>query len=335
MIRTRIDGLNSGEMGGTLARYGAPTQVAANGINALSMGGMGAMGFGSDIRSDAQQPMIEEGKLPETMNGFIAGGYLTGDSTAMTGVLNRDEYTGWYAAGGIETADEGSSIGIAFSYTRLDGTGALAGQTAHADLFQGSLYGKATFGSVNIDTMFTAGLLDLHTARAVTFVGTPYTIQNSNGSLVLVSEVGLSKDFDIGAVRVTPRVAGRASHIGFSRTAEEGGPMALMIDRGAVNSTQARGGLTIAGTGTVKPFLNGTLVHDFQDRPGVLGANFVGGVGGNVLFALNGQDHDWAEVSGGITFETGSIALSASAESTIERQDVSSQAYRGSFSIKF
>lgn len=335
MIRTRIDGMQIGDTGGTLARYGAPTQVAANGINAMNMGGMSAMGFGADVRSDAQQPMVQEGVLPDSVNGFLAGGYLTGDSTAMTGILNRDDYSGWYAAGGLETSSDNATVGFALSYTRLDGTGALAGQSAHANLFQGTLYGKMNLGGATLDAMATAGLLDLHTRRDINFVGTPYTLRGDSGNLVAVTEVGLSKDFDIGSIRVTPRAAGRASHIDFSREAETGGPMALMIDRGAVNSVQARGGLTIAGTGTVKPFLNGTFVHDFMDRPAVLGANFVGGAGGNVLFALNGQDKDWAEVSGGVTYETGNISFSASAETTIERQDVSSQAYRGSISIKF
>ena len=45
-------------------------------------------------------------------------------------VAGRDEYTGWYAAGGVETSDDTSSIGFAFSYTRLEGDGTLAGQTA-------------------------------------------------------------------------------------------------------------------------------------------------------------------------------------------------------------
>ena len=335
LIRTRIDGIQQGDNGGTLARYGAPAQVAANGINALSMGGMGAMGFGSDVRSDAQQPMVQENVLPESVNAFLAGGYLTGDSTPMAGIAGRDDYNGWYAAAGVESSDDSATVGFALSYTRLDGDGAMAGQSAHANLFQGSLYGKADFGGITLDAMMTAGLLNLHTARAVSFVGTPYTIRGDNNSLVFVSEVGLSKDFDLGAVRVTPRVAGRAAHIGFSRSEETGGPMALMINRSPAESVEARGGLTIAGTGKVKPFVNGTIVHDFEDRPAVLSANFVGGIGGNVLFALNGQDHDWAEVSGGLTYDSGNIALSVSAETTIERQDLSSQAYRGSISFKF
>jgi hypothetical protein len=335
LIRTRIDGMQSGDAGGTLARYGAPAQVAANGINSMAMGGMGAMGFGSDVRSDAQQPMVQENVLPDSVNAFLAGGYLTGDSAPMKGVLNRDDYNGWYAAAGLETSDDMATVGIAFSYTRLDGTGAMVGQTALANLFQGSLYGKANLGGVNLDANFSAGLVNLQTDRDVTLAGTPYTVHSNANSLVFVSEVGLSKDFDIGAIRVTPRVAGRAEHIGFSRTAERNGPMALMINRSPANSTQARGSLTIAGNTKVKPFLTGTIVHDFQDRPAVLSANFVGGIGGNVLFDLNSQDHDWAEVSGGLTYDSGNIALSVSAETTIERQDVSSQAYRGSISFRF
>ena len=112
--------------------------------------------------------------------------------------------------------------------------------------------------------------------------------------------------------------------------------MALMIDRAPINSVQGRAGLNFQGTGAkVRPFLNATYVHEFEDRPGVIGANFVGGIGGNVLFGLNSVDTDYVEVSGGLTVTTGTVALSVSAESTVARQDYSGQAYRGSISFKF
>ncbi|WP_240953664.1 autotransporter outer membrane beta-barrel domain-containing protein [Sphingomonas sp. G-3-2-10] len=340
-LRGRLDDIEAGNAGGTVARYGAVTEVASNltGTSAATRGvaGLSGMGFGMDVRSDAYTPMVQENVLPETMSAFFAGGYLNGDSAAMTGIGGRDDFDGWYAAAGIEVSDDKTTIGFAGSYTRLDGTSSLVGNSARANLYQGSIYGKINLGlGANLDTILSAGLLETDTTRVVSFVGTPYTLRSNQGSLAVATEVGLGYDFDLGAARVTPRVAGRATHIGFSREIETGGPMALMTNREPINSIQVRGGLTLAGTGTkVRPFLNGTVVHDFSDRPAVIGANFVGGVGGNVLFALNGQDHDWVELSGGLTVSTGRVDFSVSAETTLERDDVKSQAYRGSLSFKF
>jgi uncharacterized protein YhjY with autotransporter beta-barrel domain len=161
-------------------------------------------------------------------------------------------------------------------------------------------------------------------------------LTSNSGSLVVVSEVGLGADIELGSFKLTPRVAGRATHIGFSRTKEEGGPTALMINRSPINSIQGRAGFSFVGTGTkVRPFINANYVHEFQDRPNVIGANFVGGAGGNVLFDLNAIDADYGEVSGGLSITAGSVDLSVSAETTIDRTDVSGQAYRGSISFRF
>src|SRR5690606_31053431 len=137
-------------------------------------------------------------------------------------------------------------------------------------------------------------------------------------------------------VRVTPRVATRMSHIGFSRTREEGGPTALVIDREPLQSVQGRAGITFAGTGSkFRPTLNGSYVYEFADRPSTFGANFVGGIGSNALFALNGTDRDYFEVGGGLTITAGTVDLSVAAETTLGRQDYNGQSYRASLSFKF
>jgi V8-like Glu-specific endopeptidase len=339
LIGGRIGQLDPGSTGGTFARYGSPNQVAAVGMASRSAAGLSGMGFDTDVRAGAgaSTPLVQEGALPEGVNGFVAGGYLKGDAAPANGVAGRDDYDGWYVAAGIETWDDHGGVGFAFSYTSLDGTGAFPGTTARASLYQGSLYSKYEFkGGLVLDSSLTAGLLDGSTRRSVSFVGTPYTLRSNSGSLIVVSEVGLGVDFDVGAMRVTPRVAGRATHIGFSRTAETGGPMALMINRAPINSVQGRAGISFQGTGAkVRPFLNGTYVHEFNERPGQISANFVGGVGGNVLFDLNSEDPDYFEVSGGLTVSAGSVDFSVSAETTRDRQDLSGQAYRGSLSFKF
>ncbi|MCW3847304.1 autotransporter domain-containing protein [Sphingomonas sp. LB-2] len=337
-IHQRLTELDPGSTGGTFARYGAPNQIAAMGLANRSVAGLSGMGFDMSAAADATAPMVEEGALPEGMSAFVAGGYLKGDSASMNGVGGRDDYDGWYVAAGLETWDDNTAIGFTASYSKLDGTGAFLGNNASASLYQGSIYSKIqTKGGLVLDSSITAGLLDGSTRRTVTFVGTPYTLRSNSGSLVVVSEVGLGGDFDLGSIRVTPRVAGRATHIGFSKTNETGGPMALAVDRRPINSLQGRAGLSFTGTGPkVRPFLSGTYVHEFNDRPNVIGANLAGGgIGGNVLFDLNSQDTDYFEVGGGLSVTAGSVDLSVSAETTVARDDVSGQAYRGSISFRF
>ena len=112
--------------------------------------------------------------------------------------------------------------------------------------------------------------------------------------------------------------------------------MALAYDRGNIISKQARGGLTLEGTGSqFKPYLNGTWVHDFEGRPGYIGANLVGGILGNAAFLTNIADKNYGEVSGGLTYKAGNIDVSISAMSTVARHDLSVQQYRGSLSFHF
>ena len=134
---------------------------------------------------------------------------------------------------------------------------------------------------------------------------------------------------------LTPRVAFRAARIDFSNVAEQGSGPALAYNLGEYDSYQARAGLNFAGKQGFRPFLNAEYVHDFADRPGAFAANFVGGVGPGVAFALPGEDHDWAEVSGGIGYQLGNIGLSVSAETTIWRDDLSYQSYHGAVTFRF
>ncbi len=338
-FRDRLAGMHPDNMGGTFARYGQPTQVAA--LNFNGMGGISAMGYDGRgvVRSDSSQPMVQAGKLPDDMAAFVAGGYINGDSAAMNHSLasmGRDTFNGWYVSGGLETqVDEDGALGFALSYTRVDGTGALAGQSARTTAYQGTLYGKLESKGVTLDAQVSAGVLDGTTRRSISFVGTPYTLSSSDHALIVNTEVGLAKDFDLGMVALTPRAAFRGTHIGLTPTAETGGPMALQYDRLALDSAQGRGSLTLAGTGKVRPWVTGTYVHDFVTRQGGVSAQFVGGVGLNSVFPLNTEDQDWFEASGGLTFHTKSIDFSASAETTIERNDLSNQTYRGSMTIRF
>ncbi|RYD65206.1 MAG: autotransporter outer membrane beta-barrel domain-containing protein, partial [Sphingomonadales bacterium] len=321
-------------VGGTVARIGQPLRVASTSF-ANTSNLAAPMVIGGN-----EQATVQEGALPEYMSGFIAGGYVDGDSAPMPAAIAtaRDNFDGWYIAGGIETLiDDETAIGFALSYSKMDSSGSVAANTADATLAQGTLYGKYQSASgFTLDSQVTAGILDSRTKRTVGFVGTNYTLQADDSALAFSSEVGLGYKIDAGALAVKPRVAWRTTFIDFSRTAETGGPVAMVYDRQPVSSSQLRGGLTFAGNGTsVKPFLTGTYVYDLGDRPEAFLANFVGGAGPGALFRLSSHDRDWAEVAGGLTVNTGSVDVSIAAETTIGRRDVMNRSVRGSIGFHF
>ena len=333
--RDRLLSLDEGNMGGTLSMIGRPVQLAA-----LNMTAVGANSM--EVRSDSDAVTVQEGRLPDDTSAFLAGGYLDGDSRPMAtnpAIAGRDQFDGFYLAGGIEKAlGDGGVIGFSLSYTDVKGDTAVPGQEASGNLYQGTLYGKTAFaGGLELSTQISAGVFDSKTSRIVDLVGTPFTLTGKDASLVVTGEVALGKNFDLGAVEFGPRVAARASHIGFSKYNETGGGPALTVDRSSFNSVQGRAGLALSGKrgSAFQPHLSADYVHEFEDAPASFGATFVGGPGPNAIFGLAGTDKDWFEVGGGVTFTTGNVDLSIGADTTIGRKDVSNQSYRGSVTFHF
>ena len=134
---------------------------------------------------------------------------------------------------------------------------------------------------------------------------------------------------------LAPRAAIRGSSIGLTDVQEYGGPMALRIDRRALHSLEGRFGATLDGGQKVHPYLSAYYVHDFEDGRASFGANFAGGIGPNALFALGAKDKDWFEVSGGLAIDAGPVTLSFGADTTVDRNDVDNQSYRGSIKFRF
>ncbi|QNQ10441.1 autotransporter domain-containing protein [Sphingomonas alpina] len=330
--RDRLNSLQPGELGGTLALVGQPLKLAA-----LNMNGMLGQ---PEVRSDAGDTVLQEGKLPETVSGFIAGGYLNGDSSPMPTAVplgGRNQFDGYYLAAGLETElSEHAVAGFAFSYSKVDGDTAIAGQTARGALYQGTIYGKVeSVSGIVLDGVASAGLFATRTERTAAILATTYRLEAKDQSLALSAEIGLGKNFDLGQLKVGPRVSLRASRIGFDRVAETGGGPALVYDRENLDSLQARAGLTASAKGTFRPYLSAYYVHDFANQPAAFGANFVGGVGPNALFAMTGEDNDWAEIGGGIAFGSDKAEFSVGADTTLSRSDVANQSYRASVKLRF
>ncbi|VVS97538.1 conserved exported hypothetical protein [Sphingomonas sp. EC-HK361] len=320
-----------GGLGGSLALIGQPIQLAA----------VATMPGAQATASDSGGISLQENALPDTVAAYIAGGYIDGKARSTPGLNpqgSRDPFDGWFVAGGIETEiDDNAAIGFSLSYTKVDGTTSGIAQTARGELYSGTLYGKLeTESGVTLDTQFSAGVFQARTRRGAQLVTNSYTLRSRDNALAVSSEVGLAKAFDLGGFKIGPRIAARASHLGFTPTAETGGAPALRYDRGSYDSLQGRAGLQLSGGMGFKPYASAYYVHDFQDKPGYYGANFAGGFPGNsALFALPGQDKNWGELSAGVSFGGEKVSVSVGADTTVGRESLENQSYRGSISVRF
>lgn len=331
--RSRLAGMDiANGFGGSVSTVGSPTMA----ISRLS--------YGTNLRREANlgggQDVETENALPETMRAFFAGGYLDGKSNSMTTAIpfgGKDNFDGYYLAAGIET-ELGSNAGIGFglSYTDISGTSGGLPHAADGQLYQGTLYGKLQSNAgLTLDTQFSAALFRATTERTALLGLTSYQLQSKDDTLALSAEVGVSKQFDIGSMQLGPRAAMRASRIEFTPTVERGGPMALAFDRGQYDSLQGLLGFTLGGGMKFRPYASAYFVHDFEDKPATFAANFVSGVGLPAAFALASDDKNWFELSAGIGFGSERFQLSLGADTTIGRNAVSNQSYRGSITFRF
>lgn len=332
IVRNRLAQLSSNnDLSGTLMVTGQPAQAAAEATNA-------------ENRSRLQPRVVRIvdralKRLPGEMSGFISGGYIDGESVSLpsNNLPADNRFDGFYLGGGIEqTVDDKHTIGFALNYTRLDGETPIEGQSAKANLIQGSLYGVSNIdGGLQLDMQFSLGFFDSKTKRTATIPGRTFAISGSGNAFAISTEIGVGKPIKAGTLTITPRAAFSASQINFASVAEQGGGPALTYELDKYESYNVRAGINLAGNARVKPFLNATIVHDFASRPGFFAANFTGGVGENVAFNLPITDHNWAEVAGGIGYYTNDIALSVSMETSIWREEISYQSYQGTLTLRF
>ena len=319
------------DRGGTVAFIGKPLQLASNTISAFG---------GQQIASDADDTMVVSDALPSNMNAYLAAGYVEGDSAAMPGSApgTRDNFDGFFFAAGLETTfGDNRMLGLSLAYSDISGNTGGAPQTADGQLYQGVIYGRVKSDSgLIVNGQLSAGRFDVRTARLATVGPTTYTLRSKDEATAVTAELGVGYTAIDTDVTVTPAASLRLSRIGFSPVQETGGGPALTIDRGDFSTIETRLGFTVEGKApTFKPYLTANYVHAFGDQPAAFGANFVGGVGPNAVFAVAGVDHDWGEVGAGLSAGNEMMQVSVAAETSVGRSDVESQSYRASVKFRF
>lgn len=321
------------DMDGSLQVIGRPVDYASAAMDDLGGGSVSPMGEGeSSIIPDV---------LPENMRGFVAAGYLDGEGAPMIGAAptgGKDQFDGYFIAGGVESAlSPRTMIGFGLSLTDLSGTTAVAPQAAEGQLFTGTVYmnHQADDGWL-ANGMFTLGEFDTDTTRIVAVGPNTYTLKASEGARAMGGEFGIGFRSIGEQISVTPGASLRASQINYGPTTETGGGPALHYERESASAVEGRVGVLVSGLSpTFRPYGSAAWVHGFSDEGSTFGANFVGGVGPDVVFALNSDDSDWAEIGVGLEAIHDTWRFTVAAETTLGRDDVETRSLRAAATIKF
>lgn len=331
--RERLNG-SASDMDGSLQVLGRPIDYASVALDSLDGGVSTPLG-------DPGDAVVIPDVLPGNMRGFLAAGYLDGKGEPMTTALpggGKDEFDGYYIAGGVEAAlNRQTMLGFGLSTTDLDGTTANAPQAAEGDLFLGTVYLNhvADNGWV-ANGMFTMGEFDTETTRLATVGATTWTLTTEDSARAMGGEVGIGFRSVSDQVSVTPGASLRASKITYGPTTESGGGPALTYQRESTTAIESRIGFAISGVSpTFRPYGSAAWVHAWADPASSFGANFVGGVGPDVVFALGSDDQDWAEVGLGLEAIHDAWRFTVAADTTLGRTDVETQSYRAAVSVKF
>ena len=163
-----------------------------------------------------------------------------------------------------------------------------------------------------------------------------FTLQTDDQVDVLAAELGMGYRMVHEQFTVTPGASLRASRTNYGPTVETGGGPALQYTREDVSSVEGRLGFTAGARSPIfRPWASVNYVHAFSDRPTAFGANFVGGVGPDALFALASEDKDWFEVGIGLEAVRDSWRVNVGADSTVERDDIENRSFRASVSFRF
>ncbi len=169
------------------------------------------------------------------------------------------------------------------------------------------------------------------TDRTVQFLGTTQDLATSSDNLLVSGALGLSYDLDTGIGTFSPGIEGRYATVDLSTVREDGGNLALVIQRERFESTQARAGIDFEKNGKVVQInANAQFVYEFEEGPQLLAANFAQGTGPNANFVIDGADQTWVEVGIGAQLGDGPVQFGVGFDTTIGRDTADARVVRGS-----
>ncbi len=330
--RDRLLFVEVGDLDGSFQVIGRPVDYASAAMDSLDGGSISPVGD--------NETMVVPGALPDNMRGFIAAGYMDGKGAPMATAPGggEDEFDGYFIATGIEAAiDRQRVVGIALSTTDLSGSTAVLPQSADGQLWLATVYGHyQSDAGLTLNGQLSFGEFDTATQRLVTIGPDTFTLRTEDAVGVVAGEFGFGYRMAREQFNFTPGGSLRVSKMNYGTTKESGAGPALQYQRDDTTSLESRLGFTVAGVSpTFRPWATANYVHSLNDATTAFGANFVGGVGPDAIFALASDDKDWFEVGVGIEAIRDTWRLTVGAESTVGRDNVESQSYRAAVSFRF
>jgi uncharacterized protein YhjY with autotransporter beta-barrel domain len=342
---TRLRDADKSQAGGKIAVTGAPLSIAAAGLSPVGQP-IGAAALG--MQSGTEETEMVEANLPENLAIFVAGGLVSGDSDSLPGynageevagnfIARETEIDGFYLAAGLEFyPGEATMVGVSGYYSSLDADVPL-GQQVESDTYAATLYvrHKLEAGPV-VDGQLTIGSMGFDTTRTVQFLNGTQTLTSSSEDLLVSGVLGLSYDIDLGGATLSPGVEGRYASVDLASIEETGGTLGLAVERNRFESKQARAGFDFETQAKVVQ-INATAqyVHEFEDGPQLLAANFAQGVGPNANFVLEQADSNWVEVGLSAQIGRGPVQFGIGFDTTLGRNSAEARAFRASATYRF
>lgn len=336
--RDRMSYVQGSDAAGQLTLVGNPLQFAA-----AQTGGMaGDAQTMDDSSADTQR--TSSVRLPSTLSGFIAGGYIDGKVRSLPQLNSgRQDLEGYYVAGGIEAyPSDGFMVGVAGHY--VDTKDDLpSSQGVSGDLLQGTVYASfLTPSGIEANGHISAGTFKSRSRRSVTIGTTLSNFRNSEKDFAITAEGGVGYQIpDIDVLKLTPNVSVRYTRINGDDRTENGGLAALTISDTDYESVQGRAGFDIGGQAdregalSVQPRLTAHYVREFKKQASTANIGFAATPAITVPFALGGVDRNWAEVGGGFRVLGKGLIVDLSADVTLFRSDLRYRTYRAALTVPF
>jgi uncharacterized protein with beta-barrel porin domain len=341
----RLREADRAEAGGKIAVKGAPLNVAQAALSPVGQPiGVNAMA----LQSGSEETEMVDANLPEDVAMFVAAGAITGDSDSLPGytagsnaagqfVSRNTEISGFYLAGGLEFfPGENTMIGISGYYSSLDADVPL-GQQVESDTYAAAVYLRHKFaGGAVLDGQLAMGSMGFDTTRTVPFLGANQTLTSSTDDLLVSGALGVSYDLELGGATISPGVEARYARVDLGSVRENGGNLALSVQRESFESKQARAGFDFETQAKVVQ-INATAqyVHEFEDGPQLLAANFAQGTGPGANFLLDRADQDWLELGISAQIGRGPMQFGIGFDSTFGRSSADARAFRASATYRF
>ncbi|MEQ5787306.1 autotransporter domain-containing protein [Erythrobacter sp. NFXS35] len=320
--------------GGKIAVVGAPLNAMQAGLSPF---GQPVAANGMALQSGMENTEMTEANLPEDVAIFVAGGLVAGEFDSLPGFAEKTNVTGVYVSAGMEFyPGDNTMVGISGYFNSVEAK-APVGQQVKSDTYAASVYLRHQLanGPV-IDGQFSMGSMGFDTTRQILFVGNGQELESSSDDLLVSGALGVSWDLETGIGTFSPGVEGRYATVDLSTIREDGGTLGLAIERQTFKSTQARAGVDFArDSSAIRINATAQYVHEFEDGPQLLAANFAQGIGPNANFVIDQADSDWVEVGVWAHAGQGPIELGVGFDTTIGRDTADAQVFSASATYRF